>query len=264
MWVWAVFLGGSALAMARGEESRGLLAVGTPWETPYFLRDSGVEGPTVLVVAGIHGDEPAGVEAAERIRRWPLRRGKLVVLPRANRPALEARRRLTPGVDSQQANLNRNFPLPDGSREALGTPAKEIWHFVEALRPDWLLDLHEGAGFRRTNRNSVGSSIIVFPHPEALQAAEAILEEINRSIAEAEKKFVLLKPPIRGSLARAAGERWGCRAMILETTKRGQPLEKRVRQHGLMVRSLLLRLEMLPPDFPLPESEGLVGDPPPP
>ena len=32
----------------------------TPFETPYYVIDSLLPGPTVLVSGGVHGDEPAG------------------------------------------------------------------------------------------------------------------------------------------------------------------------------------------------------------
>ena len=45
--------------------SSGVLAKGTQWETAFYQRDSGVDGPVVLVTGGIHGNEPAGARAAE-------------------------------------------------------------------------------------------------------------------------------------------------------------------------------------------------------
>ncbi|PSQ14095.1 succinylglutamate desuccinylase [Halobacteriales archaeon QS_8_69_73] len=68
--------------------------------------------PEVAVVGGIHGDEPSGVRAVERLRAAdpPLERGvKLVV---ANPPAVAA------GERYLETDLNRSFPGdPDGSLE---------------------------------------------------------------------------------------------------------------------------------------------------
>ena len=66
----------------------GLLAKGTKWETPFYSRDSGKPGPTVVLTGGIHGNEPAGAGAAEQIRHWPIKRGRLIVVPSVNRPGL--------------------------------------------------------------------------------------------------------------------------------------------------------------------------------
>jgi succinylglutamate desuccinylase len=242
----------------------------------------------VILVGGIHGDEPAGAAAAEQIRHWPITRGTLVVLPRANPPGLAARTRNMPGVSKELANLNRNFPKakqPPGP--AAGESAQAIWAWVESLHPAWLVDLHEGSGVRGAGSKSVGSSVIVFPSPEADSAGQAMLQAVNATIEEPSKRFVRLRLPVDGSLARAAGEHLGAQAMILETSLREtllsgtkaepqpkvkdppqpkvkdpppakaeakgglkttpQPLSKRVRQHRLMVAALLKHLGMIDP-----------------
>ena len=101
----------------------GILASNTPFATEYYIIDSGQPGPTVFIGGGAHGNEPAGAAAAEAIRHWPIVRGKLVVVPRANVPALAARRRNTPGAPKSEENLNRNYPTADLAMPR-GTPAR--------------------------------------------------------------------------------------------------------------------------------------------
>jgi len=72
------------VARAEVSYSNGLIAEGTVWENPYYIIDSSVEGPTLLVTGGLHGNEPAGAQAAEQIRHWPINRGTLIVVPRVN------------------------------------------------------------------------------------------------------------------------------------------------------------------------------------
>jgi len=222
----------------------GWVAPGTRFATPYFVRDSGRPGPTVVVVGGIHGDEPAGALAAAQIRHWTVRRGRLVVVPRANVPALEARRRRIPGVPDDQSNLNRNFPSKTKGPQPRGTLATALWNFVCRFRPDWLLDLHEGYGFHQLDPDTVGSSVIVFRDAETKRLAERLLQEINQTIPEKKKQFVRLSPPADGSLARAAGQLLGAHALILETTRRSQPLSLRTRQHRRLVHRVLVELGM--------------------
>src|SRR5512145_2407651 len=97
------------------------------------IRDSGVSGPRVLVVAGLHGDEPSGIQAAKRLSllRRP-KRGALVLLPEAHGEAIAAGTRMggDPPVD-----LNRTFPGDEASL------AGGI--FALALEADLVLDLHE-------------------------------------------------------------------------------------------------------------------------
>ncbi len=237
-------LAASMGAAAGQRTSTGLIARGTRFETPYFVRDSGRAGATVMVVGGVHGNEPAGARAAGQIRHWPIRRGRLIVVPRANVPALEAGQRNTPGEAKATGDLNRNFPVSDGPDEVRSMPAAALWAFVSRRRPDWLVDLHEGYGVRAAGSKSVGSSIIHHPDAPTRRMAEAMLQAVNATIDEADRKFVLLRPPAKGSLARAAAQRLGAKAMILEATYKGPPLALRARQLRLMVHCLLRRLEM--------------------
>jgi glutamine amidotransferase-like uncharacterized protein len=259
----------------------GVLNQGTRWETPYFVQQSDEPGPTVILMGGIHGDEPAGAAAAEQIRHWPICRGTLAVLPRANPPALAAHSRNIPGAGPSTANLNRNFPKKDQPKTPLDEPARAIWNWIQTLKPDWVIDLHEAGGIRGTGSKSVGSSIIVSESPEVEQAAKLMLEAVNGTISEKKKWFVRLAPPIDGSLARAAAEHLHARTMILETSfreltappakdvkrpsaedrspTRDQPLSRRVRQHRIMVCGLLKHLGMIDPAMNIDRLTGRDG-----
>jgi len=238
----AVALAASPVARDSAQPA-GILAEGTRWATPYYVVDSGKPGPTVMVTGGIHGNEPAGAAAAAEIRRLPLARGKLVVLPRANVPGLEANQRRLPDVDAEASDLNRNFPQADGSAPR-GQPAEAIWNLVRTVRPDWLVDMHESAGFRKAEPKRVGNTIIHAVADNTRRRALAMIEAVNAGIPDEPKQFILLKNPAKGSLARSAADRLGIRAMILETTWRKQPLGLRVRQHRIMVGRLLADLGM--------------------
>jgi hypothetical protein len=263
-----------ALAASRGLaatiRSDGLIADGKPWATHYYVAKSDRAGPTVVVTGGVHGDEPAGAAAAEQIAHWPITSGTLIVLPRANPAALAARTRNTPGEDAGTANLNRDFPTAGSLQPAAGERAQAIWQWLRSLKPEWYVDLHEGTGIRVSGSTSVGSSVIVFPSDKTDAAARIMLAAVNATIDADGKKFIRLAPPVNGSLARAAGEHLGARAMIAETSihdlppppkgqsggtspagtaARMQPLSQRVRQHRLMVSALLAHLGMLDSTF---------------
>ncbi len=241
----AVLVAAAALTLVSAVQagaSTGLIAPETEWQTPWYLTDSGTAGPTVLVTGGVHGNEPAGVRAAEQIRHWPLAKGRLLVIPRCNVPGLEAGKRRMPGQPKEAADLNRNFPRTDEANAARGPAAKALWAFIQKHRPDYTVDLHEGYGFRSAGSKSVGSSIIRVPHPETRRLQDRMLEAVNA--ADPEHPFARLRGGADGSLARACGERLGARAFILETTYKHQPLARRVRQHRIMVHTLLDALGM--------------------
>ena len=99
-------------------------------------------GPTILIMAGNHGDEYEGQIAVSNLARDLDAndvRGRLILLPMLNYPAAQAGLRTSP-ID--EGNLNRLFP---GS--ASGNPTEMIAHYVEdVLMPlaDYAIDLHSG------------------------------------------------------------------------------------------------------------------------
>ena len=219
----------------------------TRYATRYYIIESGLKGPTVMIVGGVHGDEPAGALAAEVIRHWTIKSGRLVVIPAANIPALAADRRLTPELGEERNNLNRNFPLSAeaDAAAARGDQAQAIWQVARASQPDWLVDLHEGVDFHRLNPGSTGGSIIASPLAPAPAVANELIATVNGMITHHELDFVHLSPPVDGSLARAAGEHLHIPSLIIETTRK-DPLELRVRQQEVIVHGLLAHLGMVP------------------
>ncbi len=246
--------------LADAKTSSGLIAAGTKWQTPYWISDSGAEGPTVLVTGGVHGNEPAGALAVDQIRHWPLAKGRIIFVPRCNVPGLKAATRAMPGEAKELADLNRNFPLSGKENTARGPAAKALWAFVRKHKPDYTLDLHEGSGFRSAGSKSVGSSVIRVPHPETAALQDLMLKAVNTAVTDPERKFARLRGGANGSLARACGERLPARAFILETTYKDQHVALRTRQHRIMVHTLLKHLgvtaadhnRMVPPARPTP------------
>ena len=235
----------ASVSSAAGIRTVGRIAEGTRWESEFHIIEGDEPGPTVVLVGGIHGDEPAGSRAAEQISHWPIRKGRLVVIPRANPVALGAGKRTIPGEPENERDLNRNFPEPGRPNEARGELAGGLWKFIAAQKPDWVIDLHEGFDFHSTEPKSVGSSIIDSNGTDADAMAAVMLAAVNGTIEVPGRKFVNLSVPVSGSLARAAAEHLGAKSMILETTSRGQSLSLRTRQHRMMVRELLLRVGMI-------------------
>lgn len=101
----------------------------------------GGDGPTALVVGGVHGDEPEGQVAALRLARETRPDellGRLIVVPCASPDASRAYTRLWPSG----ANFNRSFPgRPDG------TPDEQLADFFTRFlipRADVVVDMHSG------------------------------------------------------------------------------------------------------------------------
>src|SRR5512146_2242365 len=52
--------------VAEGEQQRAMMA-GTPQETPLYIFGSGKPGPVLMILGGVHGNEPGGWMAADRL-----------------------------------------------------------------------------------------------------------------------------------------------------------------------------------------------------
>lgn len=233
----------------------GLLGEGKSWQTPYYVIDTGADGPTVMVTGGVHGNEPAGFRAAEQIRHWPIVRGKLIVVPRANVLGLEQNIRYIPNAPVALQDLNRNFSgesLDDGPR---GEIAAALWGLVTKYHPDWLFDLHEGHDFNISHEpapgkeKSVGSSVIYHKGEDMDPLAEKMQQAANVTVRDVDRKFVLLgRGPKTTGMVSAAVRHLGIRGMILETTYNFQRLPVRTHQHRSMMSVALNQIGMLDRD----------------
>jgi len=101
------------------------------------------DGPTLLVLAGTHGCEYAGIEAAIRmftITKPETLRGALICVPVLNTAALETQTPYVCPIDG--VNIGGLFP-----GDANGTAAHRIAHrlFNEvALKANYIIDMHSG------------------------------------------------------------------------------------------------------------------------
>ena len=99
-------------------------------------------GPTLLLIGGNHGDEYEGPIALLKLARAlepAAIRGRLILLPALNLPAVLAGTRVSP-ID--QVNMNRAFP---GAPR--GTPTLMIADYVDRVllpKADAVIDLHAG------------------------------------------------------------------------------------------------------------------------
>lgn len=112
---------------------------------PIFVERGKKEGPVLLLLGGVHGDEINGVEIVRRIIRKKFnrpKRGTIICIPVFNIFGfLNLSRKFPDGRD-----LNRVFP---GS--AKGSLASQFAHeFKKEIAPhvDYLLDFHTGGGDR--------------------------------------------------------------------------------------------------------------------
>jgi predicted deacylase len=211
------------------------LAKGTTYATPLYIIDSGKPGPVVMIVGGVHGNETAGYTAAGKVKDWSIKKGKLLVLPQANKKAVARHTRTYNG------DLNRDFPQ-SSTQSADNTLSRAIYAAVKKYDVDWLMDMHEGYNYAKISK-SVGQSLIYYPNSTTKTMANAIVKNLNGGISTSYKKFSLFRYPVKGSLARAAGQYLGVHAFIFETCD-NPSLSVRVNYQLKAANTLLSRLGM--------------------
>jgi predicted deacylase len=228
---------GTAEYKAVSSRTERTLMAGTPWETELYIISSPNDGPTVMVTGGIHGDEPAGYLAADEIATWAIDRGTLLVLPRANAPAIFSRTRNGPG----EPDLNRIFP---GDKNGLNSAklASEILAVIDEFQPEWVIDLHEAENFELLSRGALGQTFIYPYNSVSEDIVFEMLTAVNRTIILEEYHFLLLRGMAGGSLIEAAQMR-GADALIIETCIQ-MALSERIKFHRQVVSSLLYLLEI--------------------
>lgn len=235
----AVLAAAGAAQAAAAEVTRRTILPNTRYATTLYVIDSGRPGPTVWISGGVHGSELAGWKAAERIAGWSVSRGRLIVVPHANKPAVQQQRRSATG----DPDLNRQFPQRPG-QAARTQLARALWEELRRYNPDWVFDLHEAMGNSNLDAASVGQSIIVYPTTQMTSLARRVINRVNVGLTTT-RRFNLMRHPVPGSLADAAGEVLGANSAIVETS-RTYALNTRINWHLQIMRYMLEELNMNP------------------
>ena len=194
-------------------------------------------GPTVLVMAGNHGDEYEGQIIVSRLIRElkPEQvRGQVILLPMANYPAAAAGNRVSP---LDEGNLNRSFPGDPG-----GTPTQIIADYIEnnlMKGCSYVVDLHSG-----------GSSLLY--HGGCLLALDPGSEEGRVQLRSLMAHFgvphacLLQKAnPVSSS---SAARRQGALAFISELGGAGMVNPEILNSAWAGVMNFLVRVGVLEPD----------------
>lgn len=203
----------SSVQAAEAKSTVKTLAAGTKYATELYINNSGVPGPVVLIVGGVHGNETAGYKAAKQLINFKPSKGTLLIIPEANKLAIAAHKRVASG----QTDLNRAFPTTK-SGTASGTLAKSILQVIKDYQVDWVMDMHEGIDYSKSSSStSVGQSLIYYPSSDTKTLATGIVNLLNKSISKSSQQFSLLKYPANGSVSRAAAVTVGANSFIFET-----------------------------------------------
>jgi hypothetical protein len=221
-------------------------APGSHWLTPtvvLHVLEAAEPGPTVLMQAGIHGDEIAGVHALSELLEEGLRpkRGRLLVVPVMNAPAYRARQRAAPGG----LDLNRCFPGDASAPEREKRLARVFMDLVLDEKPALVCTLHEShKRYDPAVVPSFGQTLVygVDPIPGSVTRTVDRMNALRKSDDETwAPQFY----PVATSSTEVIVAATGCVGICVETWM-GFPEARRVEMQRDVVRVLLDDFGVLP------------------
>ena len=111
---------------------------GTQYPLRVVYLEGELPGPTIMVQGGIQGDETAGFVTAQLLTRARITRGNVIILPRANVPSINLRKR--------QINVDMNRRFDQNYNRFYEDRVARVIRFLLA-QSDAFIHLHEGSGF---------------------------------------------------------------------------------------------------------------------
>ncbi len=217
------------------------ICAGTDYETPVYIIKTDYKEPLIMIVAGTHGNEKAGIKAAEYLKdNLHIERGTLMIIPKANILAYEKCVRYFP----PEINLNRVYPgNPQGN--SIEKLAYEIFNLMKRYDIVLLVDLHESIEFYNKNPKNYGQTVVIDSNNDYLfELGTFLVEEMNKGIIEDSNKYQVLVDPIKGSTAYSAHHQLGIPAITFETCRK-LPLSFRIDEHLRFIKIILFKWDML-------------------
>ena len=172
-------------------------------------------GPTIVIVGGHHGDEPAGFAAAGLLAGYAnTDHGSMIIIPQANPLACTMFSRY--GGEGE-SDLNRCYDLREDDHDAKcdgAQHAAELVRVITALAPAEqplvVIDLHE---------TRAGHSVI--PAGRSMWCYGANLTAVELAAGTGLHAMPLMEPDHTHTFVAAMGRR-GATAIAVETVKSGQ------------------------------------------
>ena len=153
---------------------------------------------TVLLIAGTHGNEPAGAHylttLVKRFRTTKMDYN-IAIIPKVNKLGLIQNIRKVP--DTVDWDLNRAYPIKGDKkvREIIRTYLRSI------ERAQLVVDLHEAHGYRKIDKRTKGSGIYSNGVGHSSTIVQKMVQNVNKMIDNQDHHFITERiKPIPGSL----------------------------------------------------------------
>jgi len=224
----------------------------------YHTFDTGVPGPSIVIMAGVHGNEIAPPLAAQYIvDNFDFTKGRFLIIPKASPSAIQAGTRYTGGYGHAH-NLNRQFPGNAQGNNAQRTAAAIIeimTNFESDGGIDAIIDLHEArlASTWETSQELVNTILFCRTNEHTLEimrnATNFAVDSINATnLIEGNRPFRLLEVDgSRGSTHREFPQIFNAPSFLTETGRQDpgnpqsiyNPVGVRKTQQLYLVKSLV-------------------------
>ncbi|MBN1292268.1 MAG: succinylglutamate desuccinylase/aspartoacylase family protein [Candidatus Latescibacteria bacterium] len=248
--------------------------------TIYFIEGE-KPGKTMMIIGGIQGDEPGGYLAADLYADLLLKKGNLIVVPRANFYTIKKNQR---GING---DMNRKFGPDKAQQEDYDSNIVAILKDLIG-RSDVLLNLHEGSGYYYPEyvsdlRNPMryGQSIIadadIYTHSDGTvieleSTATRVIHDINTNIYYTDHHFHFNNHNTLSDESKHKEQRnsatfyaltvAGIPAFGLETSKSITHISTKVRYQTLAINAFMKEYDIIPEhpsvSLPPPELDHLV------
>ena len=159
----------------------------------FYYGESTPDNKTILILGGIHGNEPAGSKAIKQLmndinmNKVKINNNRIIFIPYVNYCALQLNNRQVPFI----GDLNRKFPISENYNEDdLHPIIKEI--LIQIKQADFIIDFHEGWGFYKEHTGSIGSTITPTNTIISKQVADLVYDNLNNTINDNNKQFTIL------------------------------------------------------------------------
>jgi predicted deacylase len=204
------------------------------------------DSPFICLIAGTHGNEPAGTIALGRWIKYlqdkKIVRGHIRIIPKINKWGLDRNIRYQDyfGI-LPYSDINRNY------NESGGTDNISR-HVIELTRnADLVIDFHEGWGYHICQPTSIGSTLT--PTDYAADISAKIVDAINSTGLVGCKKFLSIPNEsckIESTLA-CYMQNNRRPYILVETTGQNniQPLDVRINQIDIVINTVLRDFNML-------------------
>lgn len=204
---------------------------GTKYESPIYYIDNGKK-IKLMIISGIHGNEIASINAAERIIEEKPNWADFIILPRANIEAVKLKER----NPYYMSDLNRAFP---GKAKGTDTEllAYEIFKLIEKEKPDIVIDLHEWErSYDEDNRLLSNGLILSFDNPRFWETTKKVYDEW--SLRDNSTKIMMEASILKGSLNKEVSDLLDIPVLTIESNM-NEKLENRIKFHLYVIESII-------------------------